>query len=217
MLSDSIVFCDFDGTITAVETFAGMLKEFSPELSAEIMPQLYNRTLTLREGVRQMLESIPSSYYPQILNYAMGKPVRPGLAELIDFLTGKNAAFVVVSGGLKGMVETVLQRENLIDKVADIFAVEVTTQGEYLTVNSPFEGDTELLAKVKVMEQYQVSEKIIIGDSVTDVNMAMKADLVFARDRLVSYMEDADKSYIPWNNFFDVTNYLIKHWQLSSK
>jgi 2-hydroxy-3-keto-5-methylthiopentenyl-1-phosphate phosphatase len=28
-----IVFCDFDGTITAVETFAGMLKEFAPDLS----------------------------------------------------------------------------------------------------------------------------------------------------------------------------------------
>ena len=216
MLSNSIVFCDFDGTITAVETFAGMLKEFSPELSAEVMPKLYNRTLTLREGVRQILESIPSSYYPKILDYAMGKPVRPGLAELIDFLSGQNVPFVVVSGGLKGMVETVLQREGLKEKVDKIFAVDVTTQGEYLEVNSPFEGDTELLAKVQVMELYKIPENIIIGDSVTDVNMAMQGDLVFARDRLVNYMEDANKSYIPWNDFFDVRNYLINHWQVSN-
>ncbi len=51
-----IVFCDFDGTITAVETFAGMLKEFAPDLSAQIMPQMYARTLSLRRGVSQLLE-----------------------------------------------------------------------------------------------------------------------------------------------------------------
>lgn len=212
MLFNSVVFCDFDGTITAVETFAGMLKEFSPELSAEIMPQLYNRTLTLREGVRRILESIPSSYYPNILEYVIAKPIRPGLAELIDFLSSQNVPFVVVSGGLKGMVEMVLKRENLIDKVHDIFAIEVTTQQDYLTVDSPFEGDTELLAKVQVMELYQSSEKIIIGDSVTDVNMAMIGDLVFARDRLINYMEDANKPYIAWEDFFDIRHYLMQHW-----
>jgi len=65
-----IVFCDFDGTITAVETFAGMLKEFAPDLSAQIMPQMYARTLSLRRGVRQLLESIPSQKYADILAYA---------------------------------------------------------------------------------------------------------------------------------------------------
>ncbi|WP_366513676.1 hypothetical protein [Moorena sp. SIOASIH] len=62
-----VVFCDFDGTITAVETFVGMLKQFAPELSAQIMPQLYSMKLTLREGVRQMLESIPSASYREII------------------------------------------------------------------------------------------------------------------------------------------------------
>ncbi len=40
-----VVFCDFDGTITAVETFAGMLKEFAPELSAAILPQIYTKEM----------------------------------------------------------------------------------------------------------------------------------------------------------------------------
>lgn len=59
-----IVFCDFDGTITAEETFVAMLDRFTPEVSARILPELYTKRLTLREGVRQMLESIPSSSYP---------------------------------------------------------------------------------------------------------------------------------------------------------
>ena len=66
-----VVFCDFDGTITAEETFVGMLKEFAPQLSEKLMPLMYARRLTLREGVRQILESIPSARYPQIIEYVL--------------------------------------------------------------------------------------------------------------------------------------------------
>ena len=72
-----VVFCDFDGTITAEETFVAMLKHFAPEISAEIMPLLYERKMTLREGVRKMLESIPSHFYPEIIEFARTKKVRP--------------------------------------------------------------------------------------------------------------------------------------------
>ncbi len=88
-----VVFCDFDGTITAVETFAGMLIEFAPELSAAILPQIYTKEITLREGIKKILASIPSSVYPEIIDYVANKPVRPGLKELIDFLEQKAIPF----------------------------------------------------------------------------------------------------------------------------
>jgi len=120
-----IVFCDFDGTITAVETFAGMLKEFAPHLSAQIMPQMYARTLTLRRGVRQLLESIPSQKYADILAYAESKPIRPGLAEFLAFLQEQSIPFIIISGGIQGMIETVLKREGLLDKVTAIYGVNL--------------------------------------------------------------------------------------------
>ena len=217
-LPKRVVFCDFDGTITAVETFAGMLKEFAPELSAQIMPQIYARRLTLREGVRQMLESIPSRRYPEIMAYAQDKPLRPGLGELLDFLDTQGVPLMIVSGGLRGMVERVLSRQSqgqipLIQRVSSISAVEIDPSGDYLRVHSEFEGETELVAKVKVMAKYPAEEQIAIGDSVTDINMALKADVVFARDRLIQYMEAENKPYIRWNDFFDVRDRLAERWQ----
>ena len=208
-----VVFCDFDGTITELETFAGMLKEFAPELSAELMPLMYAKQLTLREGVRQLLESIPSQLYPAILEYSDDKHIRPGLPELLDYLNNKNVPFIVVSGGIRGMVERVISRKgnqeiSLVKKVTEIYAVDIDTSGEKFKVISQFEGGTELLEKVQVMAQYPAIEQIAIGDSVTDINMALKADRVFARDRLIKYMEAENKPYIPWNNFFDILNYL---------
>ncbi len=60
-----VVFCDFDGTITVEETFVAMLKQFTPAVTAEIMPQLYDRSMTLREGAKIMLESIHSYRYSE--------------------------------------------------------------------------------------------------------------------------------------------------------
>lgn len=213
-----VVFCDFDGTITAVETFAGMLKDFAPHLSAQLMPEIYAMRLTLREGVRQILESIPATRYPEILTYVESKTTRPGLEELLDFLDSQDVPFIVVSGGLRGMVEAVLSRagnqgQSLVDRVKAIYAVDVDTSGEFLQVISEFEGDTELVSKVEIMARHPADEQIAIGDSLTDLNMALTASVVFARDRLTEYLDERYKTYIRWNDFFDVRQQLSERWQ----
>lgn len=219
-LAKRVVFCDFDGTITSEETFVGMLKEFTPELSDKLMPEMYARRLTLREGVRQLLESIPSARYPEILEYAKFKLIRPGLVELLDFLDAEGVPFVVVSGGVRGMVETVLSqadtgKQSLLERVAAIYAVDVDTTGDLLKVNSEFEAGTELVAKVQVMEKHPAQEQIAIGDSVTDLKMALHAPIVFARDRLSQYLEEYNKLYIPWQDFFNIRDKLSQLWQES--
>ncbi|MEA5571177.1 HAD-IB family phosphatase [Calothrix sp. UHCC 0171] len=201
-----IVFCDFDGTITAQETFVAVLKEFAPELAAELIPQMYALKITLREGVRRILESIPSSRLPEIIEFTRNQPMREGLPELLDFLDSQDIPFVVASGGLREMVEAVMG--DLVQRVKAIHAIDIDTSISHFQVISPYEGETELVDKVKVMEMYPADVKIAIGDSVTDLNMALSTPLVFARDRLAQYLSDRNKSYIAWNDFFDVLHAL---------
>jgi 2-hydroxy-3-keto-5-methylthiopentenyl-1-phosphate phosphatase len=208
-----MVFCDFDGTITAVETFVAILKKFAPNISSQLLPQMYARQVTLRQGVRQILESIPSRCYPDILEFARSQDVRPGFVELLDFLDRHQVPLVVISGGLQGMVEVVLG--DLAQRILAIHAIEVDTSGEYLQIYSPYEAGTEMVAKVKVIEHYGAIDAIAIGDSLTDLNMALHVPLVFARDRLAEYLEQHQTAYIPWNNFFDVRDRLAELWNVS--
>lgn len=201
-----IVFCDFDGTITAQETFVAVLKQFAPEISAQLIPQMYGRQLTLRQGVRQILESIPSALYPKMIEFTKSQPIRPGFIELLDWLESEQVPIVVISGGLRGMVEVVLA--SLLPRIHAIHAVDVDTSGSHLRVVSEYEGGTELVNKVQVMAQYLADEKIAIGDSITDLNMALETPVVFARDRLAEYLDEQQKPYIPWNDFFQVRDYL---------
>lgn len=207
----AIVFCDFDGTITSVETFVGVLKQFAPVLANELIPKILSKEIPLRQGVRLILESIPSSVYPeQMLEFVQDKPIRPGLSILLDYLESRHIPFVVVSGGLRCLVESVLKREKLYDRCAKIYAIDVETTNEKLKVISSWESGSELVAKVEVIEhECQHHEKIImIGDSITDLNASKCADLVFARDKLCDYLKEEKIEFIEWRDFEDIKNKL---------
>jgi 2-hydroxy-3-keto-5-methylthiopentenyl-1-phosphate phosphatase len=209
-MPERIVFCDFDGTITAQETFVAILKQFTPELAAELIPKMYQLELTLREGVLQMLEAMPSSVYTEILDFAAAQPLRSGLPEFLEFLQAQAIPFVVITGGLKGMVEAAIPE--LLPKIHAVHGAEIDTAGAYFKVNSPALGETELVSKVDIMKRYPAEQTIAIGDSVTDLKMALAADVVFARDRLADYLGDRSVAYHPWDDFHDIQKTFAK-WQ----
>jgi 2-hydroxy-3-keto-5-methylthiopentenyl-1-phosphate phosphatase len=136
--------------------------------------------------------------------------MRPGLVELLNFLDAQRVHFVIVSGGLRVMVEAVMG--DLVQRASAIYAVDLDVSGPRLQVSSELEGGEELVSKVRVMGQYRESEQVAIGDSLTDFNMALSASLVFARDRLAEYLDEQQKPYIKWDNFFDVLENLSHKW-----
>ena len=205
-----VVFSDFDGTITAEETLLSTFLKFAPGKFNRLAPEIMEGRMTIREGVRAVLGSIPSRRYPEILDYLKSKPLRPGLVELFDFLDLAGTPFVVISGGLRGMVETSLGP--LLERVESVYSADVSTEGEYLRVVSDYESDSELVAKARIMDFHPADESVVIGDGATDVSMALKADLVFARDVLASYLKDNNISYQPFKDFFDVRDILAERW-----
>ena len=210
-MKKTIVFSDFDGTITLHDTFVDLLKKFSsPGLADRLMAQMYAQTLTLRKGVTQLLESIPSDQYLNIIEFSKTHPIRSGFPEFLDFLESHDVPCVVVSGGIRVMVETVL--EEFKPRLAGLHAVNLDASGDYFNVIPNYAGETELVAKVNIMAKYEFDQSIAIGDSITDFNMAMAADLVFARDRLAKYLDEQGKSYVPWNDFFEIRDYLDQYW-----
>ena len=212
MNSSRVVFCDFDGTITNRDTFVSVLEKFAPETASRVLPAIFRRELTLKDGITKTLGAIPAHYYPDIIEFIAEQPVRPGLKEFVEFLKDEAIPFVVISGGLTGMVKAVLERQQLLSGVTAIYAGEVETTGEFLEPYSAISSDTEFVAKAIAMERHPATEKIAIGDSVTDINMSLAADLVFARDRLKQYLDSENKSYIPWNDFWDIKDYLMTNY-----
>jgi 2-hydroxy-3-keto-5-methylthiopentenyl-1-phosphate phosphatase len=206
----SMVFCDFDGTITVEETFVGMLRQFSTTDYNQTERRLSQGKISLREAVRRQVESIPCVQYPQVLDYIRDKGLRTGFADLLDFLYFQGIPLVVVSGGLLESVRSRLAP--YVQRIHAIHAAQIDCRGEYLKIVSDYESDTEVVAKTKVMAGYRCQTSILIGDGITDLNPALSADLVFARDRLCRYLTERGKAFVRWEDFYDIINHLQKRW-----
>ena len=206
-----IVFCDFDGTITAEESLVKMFEFFAPGVLSRLEQKIKAERLSIREAVLQLAESIPSKKYPEILEFVRTKKIRTGLPEFLDFLEAEGVPFVIISGGLHDMVTTSLGP--LVERIHAIHAAEVDTKGNYLKVISDYEGETELVEKVAVMTQYDFEESVAIGNGITDQNMALNSSIVFARNGLARHLDKIGWPYKPWNNFLDIRDLLAKRWQ----
>lgn len=204
-----IVFCDFDNTITADESFVGMIKTFATIEYHEVKQLIIDRKITLGEGILRMVESIPSHKYSEVLDYSLSHRIRDGFGELLDYLNAQNVPLVVISGGLEGSVSTRLDayRKN----IHAIHAAQVSTANRFLAVSSAFQSDTQLVDKTRAMALYDYDESVIIGDGLTDIDMGLAADLVFARDYLAHYLAERKIPHIGWKNFFDIRDHLAKN------
>ena len=209
------IFCDFDGTISAGETFVHVLKTYAPELAPRLIPQILDFEITLHEGVTRMLESMDSSRYDEAIQSADDVPLREGLGELVGWCAHHDIPFIVVSGGLEDMVRRKLG--SLADQVTAVHAVRIDRSGPTWTVDSPWADPPELVGKIKVMSAYPAHERVAIGDSATDVRMSEVAEVVFARDRLCTYLDERDVPYQAWGDFHDIRRALAARWGLSGE
>jgi 2-hydroxy-3-keto-5-methylthiopentenyl-1-phosphate phosphatase len=205
-----VVFCDFDGTITRQETFVAMLNRFAPEKMKEFGKKLFKKQITLREGVRGVVESIPSCHYKDMVAFINHTEIREGFEELLVFLKAADTPFVIISGGLKDSVEQ--RMKSYMDGIDGIYAPSIDASGDRLKIISAFEQEDELVAKVRVMQLFSYDQSISIGDGATDHKMALHSNLVFARDRLAAFLNKRQVGYVPWEDFLDIKKYLLQTW-----
>lgn len=203
-----IVFCDFDGTITERESLEAVLRRFNPQNHDAMMARLKAGEVTIRDGVREMVEGIASARYPEILSFVREIPIRPGFEAFLDFLDERGIPFVVLSGGLRGMVEARLGP--LVERTHRIISADVDASGPWLAVFSEYESENELVAKARVMETFSFDAAIVIGDGITDFEMARHGSCIFARDSLAAYLDRQGIGYHSWSDFYDVRDKLAE-------
>ncbi|EQD24613.1 MAG: HAD-IB family phosphatase [Nitrospirae bacterium] len=207
----TILFSDFDGTITEQETFSLLMKEFAPEASRRLIPRLLSGETNLREGVPAILETIPSARFPEMVERMRSMALRPGFSEFLDLLERFSIPLVVLSGSLEELVMARLAPYQ--NKISRVVAARAVLSGEFLRIHSGSAGGDELVHKAGVMREYGTVRKIAVGDSVTDLTMAREADLVFARSILAERMKKEGRPYRPFENFFEISNYLEDLWK----
>lgn len=213
-----VIFSDFDGTITERDVIIMIMEKFAPPEWVQIKDKiLYERSITLKDGVERLFSLIDSSKKKEIIDFVKkeAKP-REGFIEFLDFCKNENIEFNVVSGGLDFFVNTVLgdykDKLKIFCNSGDFSSEKIKIDYKYLPKNCTLCGECGC-CKIEIIQKYPKEKfiRLVIGDSLTDLAASKVADMVFARGDLIKYLEQEKISFIPFNDFHEVKNNYRKY------
>ncbi|WNB90655.1 2-hydroxy-3-keto-5-methylthiopentenyl-1-phosphate phosphatase [Bacillus sp. NEB1478] len=217
MTSQPVIFCDFDGTVTEKDNIVAIMEEFSPEGWQPIVNNILNESISIREGVGKLFSRISANKRNDIIQFVLTRSkIRDGFEEFINFTKKENIPLYIVSGGIDFFVHPVL--ENKLETEHIICNGSIFTK-DFIEITWPNSCDEQCTndcgcCKPSVIrnleEKHPHSQKIVIGDSITDLQAAKLADVVFARDYLIEKCKENSIPYTPFETFFDVIHALVK-------
>ncbi|MED2973619.1 2-hydroxy-3-keto-5-methylthiopentenyl-1-phosphate phosphatase [Fictibacillus sp. B-59209] len=213
MSKTKIIFCDFDGTITEKDNIIDIMKNFAPNGWELIKEQILNQEISIREGIGKLFSLIPSDRKNEIVDYVLSTAkIREGFKEFVAYTKEHNIPLFIVSGGIDFFVYPMLHGIINQDK---IYCNGSNFHGEAIQILWPHSCDSSCgndcgCCKPTILRGYDSSryEKIVIGDSITDLQAAKIADKVFARDFLIEKCEELSIAYDPFSTFYEIVQYL---------
>ncbi|PGL66775.1 2-hydroxy-3-keto-5-methylthiopentenyl-1-phosphate phosphatase [Bacillus sp. AFS055030] len=209
------IFCDFDGTITEGDNIVNLIKEFAPPSVSEQINDVLNGNLSIREGVEKMFATIPSLKKQEMTDFVIDRTViRDGFSDFIQFVRAQQYELKVVSGGLDFFVHPILA-DYL--PLSDVLCNRTDFTGQTVKIHWDHSCDENCtndcgMCKPSVKRKFSESNDfiIVIGDSITDLQIAKEANLIFARDFLKDKCKELSLPFISFENFYDIRASLEK-------
>ena len=215
-MKKTVIFCDFDGTVTTNDNIIHIMKEFDPPNWVSIKDDILLQKISIQHGVRQMFSLLPSSKKDEIISYVLEEAqIRKGFSEFVAYTKQHDIPLYIVSGGIDFFVHPLLETYG---PFKGVYCNESDFSGENIQIIFPHACDENCsgkdcgCCKPSIMRKLlsNNAESIVIGDSITDLEASKLADLIIARDFLVEKCEELGLPYEPFESFHDVIHILDK-------
>ncbi|WP_010273763.1 2-hydroxy-3-keto-5-methylthiopentenyl-1-phosphate phosphatase [Paenibacillus senegalensis] len=209
----TVIFCDFDGTITLTDNIIAIMKQFQPEGWETILQKTLDKELTLQEGVGGMFALLPASQQKDIVQFTQDYiRIRDGFQELLDYCKQRSYPFLVTSGGMDFFIYPALRPFHI--PTENIYCNTGDFTGDHIRIDWPHPCDENCakggcgMCKTTIIRSYPASQynRILIGDSLSDFAGAQVADYVFARSDLAEECKKLQLPHSEYETFFDVIN-----------
>ena len=202
------VVCDFDGTITERDTLYSFFEEYAVE-EWKIVEELWvENKISSKECLIKEFELVPNLSEKLIDKFLESMTIDKDFKKFCSELKSKNIDIYIVSDGVDYFINKVLKKFNISE--IDI----ISNHGEFVNgkftlsfpndnKNCPKDSGT---CKCKVITTLKEKYETVIyaGDGVSDFCSADKADILYAKKRLLTYCKENGIKYIPYNTFKDI-------------
>jgi len=205
-----LVLCDFDGTISAIDTGLLVAQSFDFGRFDEI-EQCWRRgeipSWQCLQDQWHLVDTSRTDFWELIANLE----VDPGFAGLVELIRTRGARLVVLSDGLDLYIRQTFDRLGLSDvefraNRAVLRDGHIVTEFPHLDDRCTDCGNCKTRALFELRPGY--ARTIYIGDGFSDACAAGYADLVFARDDLARLCRERGQESVPFRRLDDVATAL---------
>lgn len=206
----TVVYCDFDGTISVGDTVDVLLEKLADPAWREIEERWVRGEIGSRECMGQQIPLIRGGWQAirQVLD---GVQLEPSFLEFVRWCRSERIPLLVVSEGLDKVINYLLAREGI--RVDGLYANHLVQERDgSLRLEfpmAPTNGTCRAgLCKCKILGN---SCRVVIGDGLSDVCWSKEADLLFAKKKLLSYCVDNQIAHRPFSDFYDIRTEIEEH------
>ena len=201
------VFCDFDGTVALKDVGNGLFRRFA-ESSWEEPVRLWKEG---RISSKECLErecALARTNYEKMAAYADEQEIDPHFKQFVAFCENYNIPITIVSDGLDFYIERILKRYGLAN-LPYYYNKLLFEPDERIRPEFPYyEEGCKVCGNCKGYHVRRLRKPgdyvIFVGDGYSDRCGAEEADLVLAKDDLLSYCREKAVKCKEFVNFYNV-------------
>jgi len=201
------VLCDFDGTITKVDTADAIFSRFAAPAWHDIEALWEAGEIGSAECMRRQMELVDASL-PEIEEALDTLEIDPTFPAFNDYCAARGIELIIVSDGVGYFIKRILQRAGL--QKLPVRANRLIQRGQRrFSLGHPHKvqdcasgAGTCKCARAAAEGAY--CRTVLIGDGRSDFCVAHEADIVFAKKSLLRYTTDQGILAFEYSTFADV-------------
>jgi 2,3-diketo-5-methylthio-1-phosphopentane phosphatase len=212
-----LILCDFDGTISTVDTGVAVIEALDLAEAWEVEYQWRRGEISSMECMRRqwgMVNLTPEQMYELV----DGLTLDPDFPRFVELVRERQAALVVLSDGLDFYIDRLLAAIGLqtipghqspqADHEIRLFANHARVTPDGIEIEFPYRAECAQCGNCKTAHLFRLrrgyARTLYLGDGHSDLCAARFADLVFARDALAEDCRQSGRPYVPFTSFAEV-------------
>ena len=203
------VFFDFDNTLTVGDVLDDIVEKFSPNEDWREWERAWvEGRMAARDCLRLQVENLRVSQ-AALLEHLQTVRIDPAFAAILAWAGSRQVEVVIVSDSFLPLIRQIL-RNHAIDGVP-VFANDLKFEADRLVPSFPFHDPAlprSANAKARHLEPYRGRTRIFAGDGHSDLDAALAADVVFAKDTLARELSELSVPFHPFVTLQTVLEYL---------
>ncbi len=201
------VFIDFDNTITTYDVLDDIMARYSIDDRWAALEEKWKRgDIGSRDCLEGQIRGI-SITKEELDKYLSGVSIDPYFKKLIEHFKTNGIEHMILSDNFDYMLVHILENAGIGG--LKIFSNSVKIDGNRLIpefgLSNPDCGRCAHCKKTSLVKNLKEgSRSVYIGDGLSDLEAAMHADIVFAKDRLRQCFKEKGLDHVPFHGMKDV-------------